>query len=245
MAIAFDVGGKSTVQSSVSSISFTGPTLGTLTNALVGVLVQERGASATNDLIVTSGTYDGNALTLGKAQLEPDSGGAGGSLNAEIWYRVGVGSGAKTVVVNFTGTVNTAMVYVGSLSGVDQSNPVDATAGAGDAENGTPVTTITTNITTNFAGSMLFDSIYHKIGTAMTLGASQTRIATESFPNGGGDTSNASYKDSGAAGAGSMAWTVGSADGWVHCIVAFRAHVAAGVVAATGFMTTNTKFWGM
>lgn len=133
-----------------------------------------------------------------------------------------------------------------SLSGVDQTTPVDITAGASDVTSSSPTTTITTNITTTAANSMLFDSIYHKVGTAMTLGASQTRIATESFPNGGGDTSNASYKAAGAAGSKSMAWTVGAADGWVHCVVAYRAAVAAGGGSpATGFMTTSTKFWGM
>lgn len=240
MAVAFDVGNKSTVGATVSSISYTGPTVGTLTDGLVAVSVQVRGASSDANTAVSSGTYAGNAMTIDRNQLASDSGGAAGSLRAAILHRVNPGSGAQTVVVNFTGTVNHATVYTGSFSGVDQSSPVGNTTGAGDATNSSPTSTISTSITTTGANSALVDSIYHKIGTSLTRGASQNLISTESFPNGGGDTSDASYKLVAAAGATSMSWTLTGNDGWVHAVVEFKQTAAAVTTRHLGLLGVGT-----
>lgn len=222
MAIAFDVGGKSTVQASVSNYSFSGPTLGSLTNGLVWVATISRGAASDANLVVTGVTYNSVAMSKAKAQLEPDSGGSSGSLSTEIWYLVNPPSGSKTVAITFTGTVNHSIAYVGSLSGVDQSNPVDATAGSGDAESGSPTSTITQNITTVANQAWIVDAIYHKIGTSLTKGSGQTLVATESFPNGGGDTADASYKGPVSTGSNSTSWTLSGSDGWVICSTSWK-----------------------
>jgi hypothetical protein len=236
MAIAFDVGGKSTVQASISNYSFTGPTLGSLSNGIVFVLVQSRGVASDGNLVITGITYDGSAMTLAKAQLEPDSGGSTGSLSSEIWYLKNPPSGAKTVAITFTGTVNHSTAYVGSFSGVDQTSPINASAGSGDAENASPTSTITQNITTTVANCFIVDSIYHKTSNALTPGAGQTVIAAESEPNGGGDTSDASYKGPVSSGANSTSWTLTGNDGWVIANVAFAPAGISSAIISRGLL---------
>lgn len=226
MAIAFDVGGKSTVQAAISNFSFSGPTVGTLTNGCAVITTQVRGSSSNTNLPITGVTYAGNAANVAKAQQANDPGGSAGSLAAEIWRRLAPGSGSQTVAITFTGTVNHATAYVAALSGVDQTNPVGNTAGSGDAANASPTSTITQNITASANNIMLVDSIYHKIGTSLTRGASQTLIASESLPNGGGDTSDSSYKPVATAGATSMSWTLSGNDGWVIAAAEFKPYVA-------------------
>lgn len=229
MAIAPDVGNSSTVQASVSTYSFTGPNVGSLTNGVVEVTIISRGATSDANLAITGVTYNSVAMSLAKAQLASDSGGSAGSLRVEKWYLKNPPSGAQTIAITFTGTVNHSVAYAFSMSGVDQTNTVNASAGSGDAINASPTSTITQNITTTTDQCYITDGIYHKIGTSLTKGAGQTLIAAETFPNGGGDTADASYKGPVSTGANSTSWTLTGNDGWCMASVAYAPAATAAV----------------
>lgn len=232
MAIAFDVGGKSSVQGSGASLTFTGPTVGTLTNGLVVVGVPRRGgASANSNLNITGITYNGVAMTQGPNVNSADSP-SSNTLAVDIWYLVNPPSGAKTIVVSYSGTVNTCVAYVASFSGVDQTNPLDASNTSKQNASSSPNTTSVTTVTN---GAWLFDVIYNKIGTSLTRGASQTLVAAESLPNGGGDTADGSYKGPIAtAGSTSMSWTFSGTDDYAHAVMAIRPVVTTTTKTQTG-----------
>lgn len=224
MAIAFDVGANSGVKAAISSYTFNTPNIAVLTNGLAVVTTQARGATADGDLAITGITLNSVAMTKAIARLETDTP-ATGSLRCEIWYLVAPTSGVTTVSVTFTGTVTTATAYCGSFSGVDQSSPLDTTAGASANAQASPDTV---SITTGIDNALLVDSIYNKIGTALTKGANQNLIAAELLPNAGTDTSDSSYKIlATAAGSNSMSWTFVGTDSFDQVVASFKPFVAA------------------
>jgi len=235
--IAFDAGSNSGVKATVSTYSFN-HTTGSLTNGLIAVVVISRGAAANGDMNVSSVTYNGASLT--KA-VEVNSGDipASATLAVSIWYRVAPTSGTNSVAVTYTGTVNHSVAYAVTLSGVDQTNPLDATNSSHALSESSPLSTPVTVVAAN---SWIIDGVYEKIGVTLSPGASQSLISTELFPNGGGDTADASYKGPVSAGANDMSWSwSGAADDYAHAVASFAPAAAAVSYRSNNLLTLGVS----
>lgn len=223
-----DATSNSGVKSAVSTFNWS-HTCATGSNRLLVVTVQSRDASTTADLPITGVTYNSVAMTKAVTQNYPND----AFLRTEIWYLVAPVTGANTVAVTYTGTIDTATGIAVSFTGANQSSVLGITGGAqADAISGTdPSVTVTTTA----VNSYLVDSVYNKSGTNMTVGAGQTSIAQLS-PNGGGDRSAASYKLFASIGSSTMTWTETVDDDWASCVAEFRDinFVAVRTLAALG-----------
>lgn len=216
--IAVDAGSNSGVKASVSSYSWN-HTVGSLTRGILIVgLAMRGGASANSDLNVSGVTYNGVSLTKAVTTNSGDSP-SSNTLAADVWYLVNPSSGTNSIAVTFQGTVNHAAGYALSLSQVDQKNPLDQTNSNHALGQASPVSN---NVTINNDNGWAFDVIYDKIGTAMTKGASQTLVAAELSPNGGGDRANASYRGPvSPAAATAMSWTYTGSDDYAQALSSF------------------------
>lgn len=218
MAIAFDVGSNSGVQASISSYTFS-HTAGSLINGLVGCIVLSRGGASVNtDPNVTACSYNSVALTQAVQKNNADL--TANVLVCSIWYGVAPASGAHNFSITFSGTTNTSVAYGFTLSGVDQISPLDnSTSNAVNAQ----ASPVSNNITTIANNAWIVDGIYNKIGTALTRGAGQTLISTETFPSAGGDTADASYKGPITPAASTpMSWSYTGTDDYNQVIASFK-----------------------
>lgn len=218
--IAFDAGNNSGVKASVSSYTFTHTTGASLSNSLLVILVSSRGGAASNaDLAITGITYNSVALTKAIARNSADAP-SSNTLSTEIWFLKNPSAGANTVSITFSGTVNNSVAYSLTLSGVDQTSPLDATNGSNQNASASPNTTSVTTIADN---AWVTDVVYNKIGTSLTKGTNQNLVSTETFPAGGGDTADASYKGPVTpAGSTSMSWTFTGSDDYCQVVASWK-----------------------
>jgi hypothetical protein len=227
MAIAFDNGTNSGVQASVAAVTYAHSTGAGLTNGAIVVFAISRGGAILNtDPQVTAVTYHASALTKGIEVNSLDT--AANTLVVSAWYGVAPFAGSNNVIVTFSGTVNSTVIYTATVSGVAQINSLDSSNKSNANGQASPDTT---SITIVNANSWIFDGIYNKIGTALTKGTSQNLIAAETFPNGGGDTADASFKGPISAGSQSMSWTFSGSDDYAQAVIALK--------AASGVSTAN------
>lgn len=242
----FDVGNNSGNKSSVSNFTFSSPSIGSLTEGVLVVTVQARGASSDADLRVSSITHNGNALTYATNKLVSGSP-SSTSLNVEAWYILAPTSGVHNIVVTFVGTVDVAVAYASSYSGINQTTPINATAGSGTFAGTNNVTLC--NITTTVDNCTLVDALYNKIGTSLTKDSSQTLISAELFPNGGGDTADASYKEGVSIGSNSMSWLYTGQDSDAQVVIALApsatgALPSVSTTSVTSITTTSASLQG-
>ncbi len=100
---------------------------------------------------MSSITYGGTSLTLAIAE----DGGDADNQRVELWYLAGASVGTADVVVTFGSYVNPDGVVAVNLTGVDQNDPIGATAG----ESATSGTDATTSIATLNANSLIFGAV--------------------------------------------------------------------------------------
>lgn len=115
----------------------------TVTSNTEGIIIVPTGTedATDTDRPVTGVTYNAAALT--KLREDDD---ATNNITSGMWYRVAPDTGANTITVSFTGTVAEATGGGVSLTAVDQSTPVDASATETGTDSATPsVTTLTDN----------------------------------------------------------------------------------------------------
>jgi hypothetical protein len=198
----------------VSSYTYT-HTVGTsLSNSIlvVGVSVSKQNGRTVSSIIDTT---DNNAA-LNKAIAF--SGGSG--MRAEIWYLTNPPSGANSIKITFSGQIGSDGATVGtvSLSGVDQNNPIGATA-TGGATSGNPSASITT-INDN---AWLIDTVAYDIqNDAATPGSGQNQ---QWQLNGGasvGMEGFGSTKSTNTHGSNSMSWTVSNSNNWGMVVVEIK-----------------------
>lgn len=240
--IEFDAGTASGIKTAYTNFTFT-HTCSTGNNRLLVITVQERGATADDDLTVTGITYNSVAMTKAIGRLDADSP-TTGSLRSEIWYLVAPATGSNTVSVTTTGTVTSGCAFAASFTGVNQTSPVDITGGANGKGQASPITVTVTTVSTN---AWLIDSLYNKISPgSLTKGANQTLVAAEQGPNAGGDSADSSYKGPLASGSNSMSYTFAGADDFSMVVMGIADINASSLLVSTArtFMTTNTSFWG-
>ncbi len=236
MAIALDATSSSGEQDSVSSITLA-HTVGTLSN---GILILASGVrnSAVAYRHITGVTWNGSEnFTVGKLQDGPA---ASRFLTGELWYLKAPSSGTHNIVVSYDGTVLIAEIGGISLSGVDQSNPIDATAGL-STTTGNPWTTSITTVANN---SWIVNAIYTSSDNAILTNNSET-----SFFN----VVTANVDQVGGAYRGPITPAGGTTTGWKNsptgndegamAVISLKPFVST-AVNATGFMTPNTSFWG-
>jgi len=143
--IAYDNASDST--GSGSTLTFSHTVSGTNRILLVGVAVFD-----SNEALrpVTSVTYNGVALT----KIDDEDTGAGSSERAELWYLVAPATGANNVVITTTGSVTQIVGGAVSLTGVNQSSPVDAFA-SGNGSSGTATLDLATTSPDTFIVDVL------------------------------------------------------------------------------------------
>jgi len=176
-------------------------------------------------------TYDGVGLTkIGLIEYKADK-------NAvELWYLLAPNVGTANVVITLTGALATASGLLGgaiTINGATQQAPE-----ASDTASGTS-TTASVAITTITNNAWVIDAVAtDSSSNDMTVGAGQTERYEESNDCRG----NGSTEPVETAGEIAMSWTL-SSDTWGICAASFEAEGGA-PPPATGFMTTNTGYWG-
>lgn len=226
-ALGFD--NKSSAFSAVGASSLTwSHTVNSNTNGILVVDVQYNDGSAPA-VHVQSVTYNGTSLTF----VRNDHGTGNAQIQTEVWYLVAPSTGANNVVVTMTGAVGggSGRYIIGgavSLTGADQTSPIDAQAGGGSSSVGTAISQAVTTVANNawvlaFVSGGKFDSYT----SSQTLAYST---------NDGSGTSNGS--GAGAytgpvtpAGSQTMSFTASTNENWAISVVSIAP--AAATVATT------------
>jgi len=127
-------------------------------NRLLAVVV---GWSGTNT--ISSIAWDGQSFTKAAGVVD-----GGGNLRTDIWYLVAPNTGAHTVTVTFTGSVNLPNVAYISLYGANQSSPIGVTA----TNTGTAANT-TVSITPTTTGSWVLAALSANTTTTGSSGGTE------------------------------------------------------------------------
>jgi hypothetical protein len=184
---------------------------------IVGVALEEDSTTPT----VTSMTYGGAPMSF-VVRREQTSGAP--DKNVELWYLIAPSTGANDVVINVSPNADIQAGAI-SLTGAKQSGQPDA-------------------FNSNLGNCWVID-VQTGEGGANTAGAGQTERWSQTV---GGFESSGSYEGPKTpAGTVTMSWGVTSTD-WVIAAVSIAPDTGgggSGVAPVTGFMTTNTGFWGM
>ena len=129
--VGFDASSGYTQDTASTSFSWSHTTSGTNRLLVVGVAIRTSLGQTVNSV-----TYNAVALTV----LRTDE--LGGSVRSELWYLVNPTTGTNTVNVTLSASGKAAMGAI-SLTGVNQTAPLDANNGATGNSNA-PSTTVTT-----------------------------------------------------------------------------------------------------
>ena len=207
--IAFDAASSSNLGDNVTNLTWAHTVTALGSNRILVVGVSIRGTNA-----VSTVTYAGTPLTLVGAQNETTNDNA----RVEIWQIVAPATGANNIVVDF-GVGNNTRFVVGavSLTGVDQTTPIDA-AFAGDFGNSLTPTVAITTVTNN---AWVIDTLAARNAPVATVGADQTQRWNTSIATritGAGSTEGPKTP----AGTVTMSWTLSVARDWAIGAVAIR-----------------------
>jgi len=187
----------STASGSANSLSLSFPA-NTLAGDLV-LFVFDFGASTTPSSVTDS---QGNIFTPVGTQLASP----GGSQNV-VYYAKNIKGGADTVTVTIAAKANNLELYLTEYTGIDQTNPIDAQAGASGSSG--PVSS--GNATTNFAGDVVYG--YCPGDGVCTAGPGfSTRSSFDSNL----------IEDETAGNSGSYAATGSASSGWTMKMVALK-----------------------
>lgn len=211
-AIPLGTTGEQTTQTS-TNLSVTVPA--GYTNTLLKIAIQSRGGSDTN-LPANSVTANGNSCTKARNDIYDDV--DSGQLMTEIYYQVAPATGTYNITVGHAGAVDRTVITAELLINVDQSNPIDNTAGSTATGQSSP---ISTSITTNVNNAWISDSVYSKTSGAIAPGSGQVTV-NNTPTNGAGDQAGSSNKMLPTAGSTTMQWTYTTADDYVHTVVSFK-----------------------
>lgn len=217
MAIAFDAVSESAVGSG-STLSWAHTCAGS--DRLLVVATGVRDGQVVNGI-----TYNGVALTKIRHDEGPDS----AVKRTELWRLVAPAAGAHTIEVTWGAAPSDWNVGAGvSLTGVDQSTPVDAQNGATGSG-----TTASGAVTTVADNAWVLDAVAH-LGNTLAVGAGQTARSERETIGPGSDAFGASTEGPKTpAGAVTMSWTSDAAVGWAISAASFKPAAAAAFVPYT------------
>lgn len=214
MAIAKDAF-SSAFNSYTNTLSWSHPCSGSDRILLVGAVLLGDAPPA-HDIV--SVTYNGVAMTK---LTDVDQTG----VHVELWYLVNPPAGAHNVVITHDGTFTTSWCIgmATSLTGVDQSSPIDAFDELADTGNAVSV-----SLTTTGADRMVVDAA-GKYETNDTLVASggQTAEITDTVDAGWGLVGAMSVKAAAAAGSHSTGYTWSDGNDGAMASVALKPAAAA------------------
>ena len=139
MAIAFEATGNSGIITSASSASWS-HNVSSTDDTVIAVCVGAQDVTA-GDRDVSSVTFNSDALT----EEREDNGSSGDTADYRVssWYRVAPDTGNNTVSVTWGGTIERGAAGSVSLTGVDQSSPVDSSNGGFTNDNATHTVSVT------------------------------------------------------------------------------------------------------
>lgn len=187
--------------SPVTIASYVVPGAGSAPNPMLVVFAFTDGSAGTS---VTGVTWNGNALTLAKAQADGTT-----ATRVEIWYLANPTPGTGNVAV--TTSSSTWFAAAAIFSGLAAQAP-EAVAGQA-----TGTTGLTTSITTLTNNAVIVDC-YGTRDVAPTNNGAQSPLVASVAAGGG---IGISYKTAVTAGSNSMAWTNTSSGRLVHALAAF------------------------
>jgi len=162
MAIAFDAA-SSVSGTNVSSLSWSHATA-SLTN---GIVIVTGGGYNWAAWSVSNCTYDAVGITKKFDYVRP----SGDKDHITAWYKVAPAAGSKQIVLSFSATLETAAAGAVTLSGVDQSTPLD-TAATAAGSSGNPTVAVS-----SATDDLVFDIVLVSYGSGGTItpDASQTQ----------------------------------------------------------------------
>lgn len=194
--IAFDAA-SSAKAGSASSLSWSHTCSGSDRLLVVGT---NSGDLTAGDRVVNSITYNGVNLT----KIRSDD---SGNSRAEIWYLVNPANGANTLQVNFAGSNIDIQAGAISLTGVDQSAPLDANNGAVGSSTSSSV-----SVTTSADNAWVVDALIVEGSPSVSVGGGQTSRWFQNNVNSRGRGSTEGPKT--PAGSVSMSWSLESSQPW-------------------------------
>ena len=226
-AIAFDANTSSGHQNNASSITFA-HTVAADGNMLlhVGVGMNE---STEGDREVSTVTYNGD--TVNKVREDENT---GDNTETVIYQLAGPDTGSSyNVVVTFVGTNTSSIAYATSLSGVDQSSPVDAQNGQAPSNQDN----VSTSVTTVADNAWIIDMVQHEsvFASALTPGGSQTEM--NDVDGGNFVYADSRYESVSPPASTAMTWNDGGAAGsgdWTHSVVSYKPFIDPCAAPATG-----------
>lgn len=231
MAITLDAISNSGVLAAQAAGTFV-HTVGVGSNPILLVASAVRDPTSVTDTLITSATYGGTALTKIRRDTQTVT---APNESSEFWYILNPGAGSANVIINYTGSVDFITAGAISLFGVDQTTPIEGSAGNGGVGGSATPETSNINITTANANEWLIGATYNTTSNAtrpLTAGVNQNSIYLLGA-QANADSGAASYKVDVAAGANSMSYTwdgAGNASqGWAMSVIAVNP--AAGAVA--------------
>ena len=215
MAIAFDATANSAAVdgTSVSSVTYS-HTVVSNTNGVIVV-----GASIYGGAAITGITYNSVALTSIGTNTQ-------NSIHTELWYLKAPATGANNVVVTLDSAADHIVVGSVSLTGVDQTNPLDANTGASSG-----TSSISADITVVTDQSWIVDVVGNDLSSStVTMGAQTNRTQRwntlgTTFIWGAGST-----RGPVSTGSNTMNWSSGHFDNWALTVASFA---PAGAAAST------------
>lgn len=191
---------------------------------IVGVTLEDNIGPAT----VTGITFDSVALTQIDTQLYDSN-----ANRVDLWYLLNPNEATANVVVTLSASID-AGLSAGAIT-IDGAKQQAPEADAKAAGSGTTASVAITTVTNN---AWVIDCVANSSSTNdMTVGAGQT----ERWEDSNDQRGNGSTEPVESAGEIAMSWTL-SERAWG--IVAASFEIADGAPPATGFMTTNTFYWG-
>lgn len=203
MAIAYD----SAASDAAGNLSWSHTCSGEQRLLLIGIQTRN-----TTPVTATSVTYNGVALTKISRKAY-----TAGDITCELWYLVAPATGANTAAVTFDTVPTRASAGSISLTGVDQTSPIDAWNET-EGDNNNPSVSVVTTV----ADAWLVDSVSSRVATAH----SPTSPALERYDVTAGTSHRGSGRTSGpvaSPGSTTIATSSGSGE-WVSIAAALKPH---------------------
>lgn len=208
-AIGFDSVASSSV-SNAGNISWTHTVTSTANSNLILVVMIGTADATDANRNITAVSYAGTALTEAvTAQNNADDFGAG------IWYLVNPTTGSNTVRATSSASISRWGVGSISLTGVIQTNPLDATSTSVTTDNIHTTSTVNTVSQNNWVVDVVAgDAVSRSVDSGQTL---RWEHSTAGFRTAGGSTEGPNSSGNVSAG-----WSgSGSTNDWAHSAVSF------------------------
>lgn len=209
MAIAFDAAASATWLGAGNGAISWDHTVGSGSDRIIIAGIAIRGRDQGDETVQFITRDSVNFTHAGHPTVED------GLFRVELWYQVNPTVGSFTIACQLNGSVETALGAASiSLHGVHQTTPIGATAGQMTGNGAT----VTTNITTQHAGSVLVDLAQTR--NDADINVKDTNQTNRAEPNdGGANILGMSTKAVASAGATDMGWIDGQPGRyWAHVI---------------------------